>query len=120
VEEMLVDGVVLVHRRRREVLFRLVQREQEDVCLDLRQMHQARIRTCTRSPVLRLLYVGVALILRNVWVWLHREVLARGRRDGRIDLNQLVFRKMLVWLQHVIEEHLGVNDFVATERPLLP
>jgi len=84
-----------------------------------RQMHQARIRTCTRSPLLRLLYVGVALILRNVWVWLHREVLARGRRGGRIDLNQLVFRQMLVWLQHVIEEHLGVNDSVATERPLL-
>jgi putative transposase len=36
-----------------------------------RQMHQARIRTCTRSPLLRLLYVAVALILRNVWVWLH-------------------------------------------------
>jgi Transposase DDE domain len=84
-----------------------------------RQMHQARIRTCTRSPLLRLLYVGMALILRNVWVWLHREVLARGRRGGRIDLNQLVFRKMLVWLQHVIEEQFGINDLLATERPLL-
>jgi putative transposase len=84
-----------------------------------RQMHQARIRTCTRSPLLRLLYVAVALILRNVWVWLHREVLARGRRGGRIDLNQLVFRKMLVWLQHVVEEQLGICDIVATERPLL-
>ena len=27
-----------------------------------RQMHQARIRTCTRSPLLRLLYVGVGLL----------------------------------------------------------
>lgn len=84
-----------------------------------RQLHQARIRTCTRSPLLRLLYVAVALLLRNVWVWLHREVLARGRRGGRIDLNQLAFRQLLVWLQHVIEAHLGVNDSVATERPLL-
>jgi putative transposase len=84
-----------------------------------RQLHQARIRTCTRSPLLRLLYVGVALILRNVWVWLHREVLARGRRGGRIDLNQLGFRQMLVWLQHVIEEQMGIADIVATERPLL-
>jgi hypothetical protein len=32
-----------------------------------RQLHQARVRTCTRSPLLRLLYVAVALILRNVW-----------------------------------------------------
>jgi hypothetical protein len=84
-----------------------------------RQLHQARIRTCTRSPLVRLLYVAVALILRNLWVWLHREVLARGRRGGRIDLNQLVFRKMLVWLQHVVEEQLGICDILATERPLL-
>jgi hypothetical protein len=53
-----------------------------------------------------------------VWVWLHREVLARGRRGGRVDLNQLVFRKMLVWLQHVVEAQLGVYDVVAAERPL--
>jgi putative transposase len=83
-----------------------------------RQLHQARIRTCTRSPLLRLLYVAIALILRNVWVWLHREVLAQGRRGGRVDLNRLVFRKMLVWLQHVVEEQLGVYDVVTTERPL--
>ena len=40
-----------------------------------RQLQQARIRTSTREPLLRLLYVGVALLLRNVWVWLHWEVL---------------------------------------------
>ncbi len=33
-----------------------------------------RIRTCTRDPLLRLLYVAVALLLpRNIWVWLHWE-----------------------------------------------
>lgn len=31
-----------------------------------RQMHQAQIRTCTRDPLLRLLYVGIAFLLRNV------------------------------------------------------
>jgi putative transposase len=83
-----------------------------------RQRPQARIRTCTRSPLWRRLYVAVALLLRNVWGWLQREILARGRRGGRIDLNQLVFRQMLVWLQHVVEEQLGSGDSVATERPL--
>src|SRR3954451_15541926 len=34
-----------------------------------RQMHEGRIRTTTRRPVLRLLYVGIALVLRNLWVW---------------------------------------------------
>jgi Transposase DDE domain len=82
-----------------------------------RQMHQARVRTCTRDPLLRLLYVGIALLLRNVWVWLHGQVLACGRGGGRrIDLGRLSFRKMLVWLQHWAEALLGVHDEIATER----
>src|SRR6185312_9488007 len=49
-------------------------------------------------------YVGVALLLRNVWVWLHWQVLACRQRGGRrIDLGPLSFRKMLVWLQHGAE-----------------
>ena len=82
-----------------------------------RQMHQARIRTCTRDPLLRLLYVGIALILRNVWVWLHWQVLAHRQRGGRrIDLGCLSFRKMLVWLQHWAEARLGIHDEIATEH----
>jgi putative transposase len=84
-----------------------------------RQLHQARIRTCTRNPLLRLLYVGLALILRNVWVWLHWEVLSHPRRGGRrVDLDQLRFRQMLVWLQHLAEALLGVCDETYAEHPL--
>lgn len=85
-----------------------------------RQMHQARIRTCTRDPLLRLLFVGVALILRNVWVWLHGEILAHPRRGGRrVDLAQLPFRAMLSWLRYLAETVLGVRDWVHAERPIL-
>src|SRR5215472_16766981 len=45
-----------------------------------RQMHQGRPRTCTRNPQVRLLLVGVALVLRNVWVWLHCAVFSTPRR----------------------------------------
>ena len=85
-----------------------------------RQLHQARIRTCTRNPLLRLLFVGVALILRNVWVWLHWQVLSHPRRGGRrIDLHQLPFRAMLSWLRHLAEVVLGIRDSIHAERPLL-
>jgi DDE family transposase len=84
-----------------------------------RQLHQARIRTCTRDPLLRLLYVGVALLLRNVWVWLHWEVLSHPRRGGRkVDLNQLVFRQMLVGFQHLVEALFGVCDEVQSKHPM--
>jgi putative transposase len=84
-----------------------------------RQLHQARIPTCTPDPLLRLLYVGIALLLRQVWVWLHWEVLARSRRGGRrIDLGPLSLPKMLVWLQHVIEATFGFRDEIQAEHPL--
>jgi Transposase DDE domain len=84
-----------------------------------RQLHQARIRTCTRDPLLRLFFVGVALILRNVWVWLHWEVLSHPHRGGRrLDLDQLPFRAMLSWLRQLIETLFGFNDCRQSERPL--
>lgn len=83
-----------------------------------RQLHQARIRTCTRDPLLRLLYTGIALVLRNVWVWLHWEQLARHRRGGRrVELSRLRFRQMLLWLQHVAEFTLGVWDLLDGKPP---
>jgi len=83
-----------------------------------RQMNQARIRTSTKDPLLRLLYVGVALVLRNVWVWLHWEVLAQRRRGHRrVDLRRLSFRQMLLWLQHYAEQWLGIWEQTHAERP---
>jgi len=82
-----------------------------------RQMEQARIRTSTRDPLLRLLYVGVALILRNVWAWLHWEVLSHRQRGGRrIDLSQLTFRGMLLWRQHYAEDWLGFLEEIQAQH----
>jgi hypothetical protein len=85
-----------------------------------RQLHQARIRTTTRDPLLRLLFVGLALILRNVWVWLHWEVLSHPRRGGRrLDLAQLPFRAMLSWLRHLCESFFGFQDSRCSDHPVL-
>jgi len=84
-----------------------------------RQLQEARIKTCTRDPLLRLLYVGIALVLRNVWVWLHWAVLAKKRRGRRqIDLNQLPFRVMLSWLQQLVESLLLPWDALFAQRPM--
>jgi putative transposase len=83
-----------------------------------RQLHQARIRTCTRDPLLRLLYVGIALVMRNVWVWLHWECLAEPHRGGRrVVLSRLRLRQMLLWLQHVAELRLGIRDEIGKQPP---
>jgi hypothetical protein len=83
-------------------------------------MHQARIRTCTRDPLLRLLYVGIALVLRNVWVWFHWERLSERRGSSRrLNLNRLTFRRLLLWLQHVAELWFGVRDEIIVQELVL-
>lgn len=68
-----------------------------------RQMRQARIYTCTRSPRLRLFFLAVGLILRNLWVWIHQTRLAEGSGDDMtLHLELLRFKRMLDWIAHEI------------------
>jgi putative transposase len=86
-----------------------------------RQLRQARIATSTRDPVLRLLFVGLALLLRNEWVWWHWAVFAHPRRGGRaLDLGQLPFRTLLAWLEHLAETLLGFCSQTNAHHPSPP
>jgi len=82
-----------------------------------RQMRQARIYTCTRNPRLRLLFVAIALILRNLWVWIHHTVLAEngGSDSPTLHLECLRFKRLLDWLVHevVAALHDGSTPCVA-------
>ncbi len=78
-----------------------------------RQLQQARISTTTRNPVMRLLYVAIALFLRNVWVWVHYARLSTPRRGGRqLNLNVLPFKTLTMWLARFAERIFGVNENV--------
>lgn len=84
-----------------------------------RQLQQGRIRTSSRSPLLRLLFVGLALVLRNVWVWVHYAYLATPRRGGRLlHAERLRFRVLLAWLQDWAQALLGICDATSTEIPV--
>lgn len=93
-------------------------RERFAIETSYRQMNQARIRTCSRDPVLRLLLVGIALILRNVWVWWHRMFLSRPCGDGfEVHLEALRFRTLLLWLQRYAEHQLGCSETLESIAP---
>ena len=73
-----------------------------------RQMERARIRTTSRDPVRRLLFAGIALLLRNTWVWLHLTRLAS--RHGAVltlHLEQLRFTNLLLKLQRFADQLLN-------------
>ena len=81
-----------------------------------RQLRQARIYTCTRQPRLRLLFIALALVLRNLWVWVHHMLLAEGDRDSRtLHLERLRFKRMLDWIVHEIQRllHDGSTPYTA-------
>jgi IS4 transposase len=81
-----------------------------------RQMRQARIYTCTRNPRLRLVFVALAAILRNLWVWIHHTRLAEGHgTDLTLHLERLRFKRMLDWLVHEVFSllHDGSTPYVA-------
>ncbi len=68
-----------------------------------RQLRQARIYTCTRNPHLRLTFVAVALLLRNLWVWIHATYLAEGRgQTMTLRLELLRFKRLLDWIAQAV------------------
>jgi putative transposase len=84
-----------------------------------RQLHQARIRTSSRKPALRLLFLGVALVLRNVWVWLHTEVLAQPQRGARhLRPHSLRFARLLLWLTMEVAKHYRLLKEIRVYRDL--
>jgi hypothetical protein len=71
-----------------------------------RQSQQARIRTSSRTPALRLLLMGVAWVLRHVWGWLHAEVMAPPQRGARqLRPQSLRFARLLLWLRMEVARH---------------
>jgi putative transposase len=76
-----------------------------------RQMNEAHIKTSTRNPAHRLLFAGVALILRNVWVWLHFKF-AKGKwaPEPQLFLKLLRFKEMLLWITQVVQRLLRADQ----------
>lgn len=80
-----------------------------------RQWRQARIFTCTRDPHLRLVFVTIGLLLRNVWVWIHETLIAEGRGDNMtLHLERLRLRRMLDWIafEVVAQLHDGTHPYI--------
>jgi len=94
-------------------------RERFGIETSYRQMNQCRARTCTRNPAVRLMLVAVALVLRNVWAWLHWEVLASHRRGQQgLRLDALTIKAMLLMLLAVAVGRFGFTDTALAEHPI--
>ncbi len=77
-----------------------------------RQLGQALAASCSRNRVYRFLLVAIALVLRNLWVWLHWQFLAERTPHGRrVRLQRLPLQTLtyglLRCLDHMLDIHMA-------------
>ena len=110
----LLYAISKVRRTWREI--RELYRKRFAIETTYRQMNEARIKTCTRDPRLRLLFVAIALVLRNVWVWIHFQ-LAKGKQneEPRLFLELLRFEEMLLWITQSVQHALGADKTLGID-----
>src|SRR5262249_41806320 len=83
-----------------------------------RQLGQGLAATCSRNATYRFLLVVIALVLRNLWVWLHGERLAvqpEGRGKPRLQLKKLRLQTLLSWLVKELDSRLQLQTRVVSQ-----
>ena len=84
-------------------------RERFGIETSYRMKNHCRIRTTTKNPILRLLFVALAFILVNLWVYLLWHFISRLNRGRQVVFQNLFpLKTMLEFLCHAIEQRFPV------------
>ena len=77
------------------------------------------MRTSRRKPAWRLLFRGVALVLRKVWGWVHAAVMAQPQRGARkLRPQARHFARLLWWLMMAVARHDGLLRQISVYHAL--
>ena len=72
-----------------------------------------RIRTTTKKPTLRLLFVGISFLLVNIWVNLLWRKISKPRRGGRLIYRTIFpLKQMLSFLNQAVERFFQVVETI--------
>ena len=84
-----------------------------------RILNMSRVRTSTRSPEMRLLFVVISLVLQNLWIYLKWEYIHTPRKGGRI-LKENLFRYalMLDMIMNYIKRLYGYVTSIPIIHPI--
>lgn len=83
-----------------------------------RQKNLCRIRTTTKNPATRLLYVGIAFLLVNLWTFMIWAYFSLPRSGGRRLFPELFpLRTLLQFLAQAVERHLGLITQISLPIP---
>jgi hypothetical protein len=105
-----------VERRARQA--RQKYRQRFGIETSYRQLNQCKGMTTKKDVVWRLLLVGLALLMRQVWVWLTWQ-LARDRKAGlRQWLAALPLKRLRGWLATVLQARYPESRGIEFQQPL--
>ena len=85
-----------------------------------RQMNEVKARTTKKDVRYRLLWIGLALLLRQVWVWLTEQVAHAGGLRPTQGVQGLRLACMGEWLAGLLKSKYKEEKRIRLERPLLP
>ena len=107
-------------QRRRAALARRWYRKRFGIETSYRQMRQCKVKTTKKDVRYRLLLVGLALVLRQAWVWLTRHL----ARDFGLRPSQWVailpLQRMGEWLADLLKSIYKEEKVIRLASPLPP
>ncbi len=72
-----------------------------------------RIRTTTKNPIIRLLYVGISFLIVNIWIYILWSKISKPRRGSRLVYHSLLtLKQMLGFLSNVINRIYEVREII--------
>ena len=83
-------------------------------------MRYVRLRTTSRNPALRFVYMALGFVLVNIWITLRFAYCQIPRRGGRlIDEEGFRLDRLASFIHHAVEHRYGVtHEIQATALPI--
>lgn len=108
-----------VRRWERARFYRRLAQKRFGIETSYRQMNQGRALTTTTDPRRRLWWLGVGLLLRQVWVWCQQQLAPRGTRwQDWEPAEELRLAWLLDWLAAAIERHYPAPQNIPLPQPM--
>ncbi len=72
-----------------------------------------RIRTTSKNPIIRLLFVGISFLLVNIWIYILWFKISKPRLGGRLVYNYLFnLKQMLTFLSNAVNRIYQVREII--------
>ncbi|MEH2172778.1 MAG: hypothetical protein V7K45_07885 [Nostoc sp.] len=91
-----------------EILIRAAT-QKDSIESSYRMKNQCRIKTTIKNPTIRLLFVALAFLIINIWIYLVWHYLSRLKRSTRQVFSHLfTLKQMLEFLRQAVDRNYGL------------